>query len=393
MYRQIKNALRGSVELAVESAMPERVLNLCAARGIPFWAVEWVDDLHLRLRSTRRGAAELAEAAEKLGARITRGGERGVPVLARRLRRRYVLFGAMALFLAAAWYGGSFVWSFTVEGNETVPEKVILRALERQGITAGIRTGDIDQDVLRNRILLELPELSWLAVNVRGCCAHVQVVERRDPGPLVRDDDYTHVTASRDALVTKVEALRGQACIKPGDTVQRGEMLISGVVDGAWGGVYRVHGCGRVYGRTWYTLTLTEPLTCEKKSPGGQKRTVHWLTWGKKAIKIPPGGSAWQENCDKITLYRELSLPFGISLPAAWVSETFTKKDTLTVSRSAAQAQKAAEAELLRRLAGEMTPEGEIRKTQFTAAQRGNTLQVTLTAECYEQIGQLVSAG
>ena len=40
-----------------------------------------------------------------------------------------------------------------------------------------------------------------------------------------------------------------------------------------------------------------------------------------------------------------------------------------------------------------MTPEGEIRKTQFTAAQRGDTLQVTLTAECYEQIGQLVSAG
>ena len=56
MYRQIKNALRGSVELAVESAMPERVLNLCAARGIPFWAVEWVDDLHLRVTRASREA-------------------------------------------------------------------------------------------------------------------------------------------------------------------------------------------------------------------------------------------------------------------------------------------------------------------------------------------------
>ena len=38
--RQIVNLLRGSVELEVQGAFPERFLNLCAQRGVAFWGVE-----------------------------------------------------------------------------------------------------------------------------------------------------------------------------------------------------------------------------------------------------------------------------------------------------------------------------------------------------------------
>ena len=41
MYRKVLNYLRGQVTVEVESAAPERVLNLCAAHGIPFWELEW----------------------------------------------------------------------------------------------------------------------------------------------------------------------------------------------------------------------------------------------------------------------------------------------------------------------------------------------------------------
>ena len=45
MYRKVLNYLRGQVTVEVESAAPERVLNLCAAHGIPFWELEWLSEI------------------------------------------------------------------------------------------------------------------------------------------------------------------------------------------------------------------------------------------------------------------------------------------------------------------------------------------------------------
>ena len=62
--RQIVNLLRGSVELEVQGAFPERFLNLCAQRGVAFWGVEWPDSHTLRLTVAwpdRAGLEELGE--------------------------------------------------------------------------------------------------------------------------------------------------------------------------------------------------------------------------------------------------------------------------------------------------------------------------------------------
>ena len=59
MYRKVLNYLRGQVTVEVESAAPERVLNLCAAHNIPFWELEWLSEIRLfpaepRCRGCRR---------------------------------------------------------------------------------------------------------------------------------------------------------------------------------------------------------------------------------------------------------------------------------------------------------------------------------------------------
>ena len=85
---------------------------------------------------------------------------------------------------APGGYGG-----FEVSGNDTVSTPEILQALERCGVAVGTRGVGLDQDDLRNRVLPLLPDVVYLAVNVRGCTAHVQVVERTRPPHLYRDSD------------------------------------------------------------------------------------------------------------------------------------------------------------------------------------------------------------
>ena len=317
--------------------------------------------------------------------------EWGAPTALRRMRRRYVLWGTLAAVLALFWYGNTFIWDFQVTGNDTVPTEKILRALENNGVTIGTRSLSFDQEELRNHVLLELGDISWLSVNVKGCTAHVQVVERKRPPEIVDRNARTNMVAARDGLVTRVEALDGKALVMAGSTVTKGQLLISGVADSKFGVVRFMQGRGRVYARTWYELSVRVPMTAVEKRGEGKTTTRVALDVGKQRIKIYGKGSMLGAGCDKIVTYHPLTLPFGLRLPLTLAVETTTAYDTQSADRTAAQARAEGEAQLLRQLDDMLTEGGTVTSTRFSTAQQGDMLLVTLAAECYEEIGVSVA--
>lgn len=386
MYRTAVNYLRGQTVLEVRCAAPERVVNLCAARGVPFWDVSWPAPDCLRFTTTRQGERRLRELADRLDASLSVVSRSGAPELWRRVRRRYVLLAALALLPLALAAGAGRIWGFQVTGNDTVPTPEILQALERCGVTVGSRGVGLDQDDLRNRVLPLLPDVVYLAVNVRGCTAHVQVVERLRPPHLYRDSDVQNIVSARDGLVTAVTALDGQAMVKPGDTVTAGQLLISGAADSPRG-VRLMRATGAVRARTWYTLTVPVPLPEQERAAEQSHTTRLSLDAGRRRIKFYGGGSVLDRDCAKITAYHPLLLPFGLRLPFTLVTERTAAFDSAP-SRSAADlARQEGEAQLLTRLKEAIGPDGVLLHTDFTAQARGGWLYVTLRAECEEQIG------
>ncbi|MBQ2061637.1 MAG: sporulation protein YqfD [Oscillospiraceae bacterium] len=387
MYKKIANYIQGSVLLQVESAYPERIVNLCSAHGIPFWDVRWESAIRFTMRTTRQGERRLRQAAVQTDASILRLEQTGAPVLALRLRRRYTLLAGAALLLALLAASNFYIWDFEVTGNETVPEEVILRALEKQGVTVGCPGLAVNQETLRNHVLLELHDVSWLAVNVKGCVAHVQVVERHRPPDIVQEKKPTNVVAARDGLVTKVEALDGRAQVMRGSTVTRGQLLISGVSGGGSYGERPVHGMGSVWARTWYESSALVPLKTELLGTGEKTVTRFALDFGKQRIKIYGKGSVTPWDCDKITTYSPWVLPGGLRLPVTLVTERWTARGAAEGLRDLQLARQEGEELLLRNLTEQLGDDGTVTDTRFAAAQRGDWLLVTMKAECLEQIG------
>ena len=393
MYRKLLNFLRGSVLLAVECTMPERFFNLCAVHDIPFWDVKWASASAFTLRTTRWGHFRLKSVTKELDAALTVRREKGAPVVLLRFRRRYVLLGAAILFLLLFWWGNTFLWNIEVSGNDTVPTEQILRALEKQGVKVGTRSLSIDQEDLRNHILLELKDISWLAVNVSGCTAHVQVVERHRPPVLLKDAEKCNVIAAKDGLVTKVKALDGKAEVLAGSTVTKNQLLISGVVDSEMSGVRLLHGMGQVYARTWYDLSVSVPLQIRQYGEIEKQRTRFFLIFGKQRINFLSRGSVLGTDCDKITLYKPLTLPFGFRLPVTLAVEKLTAYAAAEALRSAEEARQEGEQALLHELQTLLEEDGTVESTRFAAVEKDGCLTVTLKAECLEQIGRSVPIG
>ena len=357
--------LRGTLRVRVESAFPERVLNLCGAHGIAFSDLRWesASALSFTVRAAER--KKLERLLAPLDAALTIERAAGAPFFLRRFRRRYTLLAGLAFMLALFFANSFFIWDFEVSGSETVPAEKILRVLEKQGLRRGSFAYSFRPQDICNRALPELPELAWLTVNVRGCRAYVSVRDRVPKPELADDRTPTNVVAKRDALVTEVRAYDGRAMVRKGGTVTAGQLLISGAVQTE--GPERPNvpsrllaGRGQVRGRTWYELSIRVPLQYEEKRYTDDEKHSYALLLGERRVKFGAKGSSnLQGSCDKIIHQTKLSLPGGMALPLTWEETTLRPYETRTVTRTRTEAEelgaRTLSAYLLTRIDGAVT--------------------------------------
>ncbi|MBJ2193661.1 MAG: sporulation protein YqfD, partial [Muribaculaceae bacterium] len=209
MLTGLVNRLRGQVRVRAECAFPERVLNLCGAQDLAFWDLEWESPTAFTCRLSRRDWKRLREAGKKLDCTFSLVGLEGAPYFLLRFRHRQALLIGLLGCALTLFLGSFFIWDFQVEGNETVPTERILRALEKNGVTLGTFGLSLDGEDIRNHMLLDVPELIWVAVNVSGCRAEIQVRERT-PAPVMIDRrEPCNLVARRAGLVKRVQTIGG----------------------------------------------------------------------------------------------------------------------------------------------------------------------------------------
>lgn len=389
MLKTVTNLLKGEVTGRVESGFPERVLNLCAEHAIQFWDLHWESGVAFTFTLTRQDWKRLRRLSRRIDCDMTAIGWRGTPFFLGRLRHRYGLWITLGIGLILLFYGSFFIWDFEIEGNETVSEQEILRVLEDCGVEFGSFGYGINSFQLRNEILLKLPALSYIAINVRGCRAYVQVRERIEPPEILSRREAGNTVAKKDALVTAIEPWDGEKQVLPGTTVTEGQLLIAGVVESDYGGTRYLRGMGEVYGRTWYTLQCKVPLTIEKKTYTGEETTRHAILFGKKRVNLYIDSSNLGDTCDKIISSVKCVLPGNIPLPITIVTETYRTYEITPTKQSEKDALALADTVLTNRLA-EYLDGGTVVSRSLTCEVADDMLLCTLTAECEEQIGQFV---
>lgn len=399
MLRRMVNLLRGSVCLEVSGPFPERFLNLCAQNGVIFWGTMWLDEHTLRVTVTRADSGRACRLAEKILCTVTRVGQAGIPGFLGRFRRRYALLAGLALSLAAVGVLSRFVLTIEVSGNEQVPTAEILTALRMRGLRPGVYGPALDEQRISNETLLQLPELSWMTINLHGTRAEV-LVREGVPRPALEDKSVLgDVVAGTGGIITRMEVLEGEAACREGDTVIPGQVLISGAIrlvgpeygGGVDLGWQRVRAAGRIYARTWRTLEVEIPLEVQVKEHTGAETTRWSLIFLDQRVNFSGKSGISYARYDKINSTWTAKLPGGRELPLSLCRETAREYTTRTaaINRDAAE-------ELLRQRLEETLAaalgDGETVHTAYTVEERDGMLRVTLQAECREEIGRFAPA-
>lgn len=385
--KRLFNFLRGMVTLRVAVPFPERLVNLCAQENMEFWAMEWLDEHTVRLTARRRHRDRILELARQLGGEGELEGSRGLPDFLGRFRTRHAFLLGLGFALLAVLVLSRFVLTIEVKGSEQVPAQVILSQLRLLGVHQGVYGPALDRKQLAQEALVELPELSFMALNLHGTRLEVIVREAVQAPERVDVAENIDLIAETDGLILKVEPELGDSLVKAGDTAAAGDVLISGTVtmepplySDAPTRYFQTHARGRVWARTWRTLTASIPLTARGKEYTGREASCWSLVLFGRRIEIFGTTSISWPGYDKITTVRQL--PLDISLQ----TEVFREYESASIALDQEAAQTMLEGRLMDQLETLIGPDGTVSASRYEARVEGDTLAVTLYAECREEI-------
>lgn len=311
------------VVLRLRGLLLERFVARALEEGVCFGRVERVSPQEMHFAAPEKQARRLLALAEEYRMDLTVLREEGVPNWRRRLRERgTILLGlGLGLFLVTAF--ASRIWRIETTAMDDRTDPSLLQEIGQYaaewGAAPGTERASLDRKALAMDIQARWPQLTYVSVELSGVCLRVEVAAEEAPPEIYEIDAGRDLVASRDSVVTYVEPLAGQAAVKPGDTVRRGQVLIRGEERIDAETTRGIRALGSVMGRVWFTARLELPLSRTTVERTGRSRSAGELRLGPWRWTIRAADSfGMQETEEEIIPVGGLYIPLCIARTTLW---------------------------------------------------------------------------
>lgn len=395
MIRRLWRVFRGYVVVKVKGTRLEGFLNRMAAAGIAVWDAERLSNGMLIARMCASGFKRTRHLSRRQGWQVFVVDRVGLPFLLARMARRKVLaIGAVAA-LVSLYVASGYIWFVQVDAEVEMPVERILAVASDAGLKPGVRSDGFDPQEIQLALLLKLDELAWAAVNVKGTMAVIEVAERSRPSDaLIRPGD---IVAERDGVIEKIAVSQGHPLVRSGDTVRKGDILISGFIPPEdpnhrrlveSGKAPYVRADGIVTARTWYEGTSRVRLTAIDERPTGRTSWRVELSHGERRFELGKGAAPFDQFDASERLWEIPTFGGGpITVSITRYSEVHMSRSNLRESEARQLAEEAALAELEVRLPEEATVlEGPYVEVDTVERESGVVLEATAYAEIINDI-------
>ncbi len=310
------NYIRGYVIIVVTGIGIERFINICSKRQILLWDIVRKDNEAAVLKASLRGFRLMRPAAKKSGCRVRIQKRCGLPFFLSRFKKRKGFKLGLLIFISLLALSTSIIWDIEITGGkpEMIPQ--VMNVLNVEKIGRGSFKMGLNPKSVASRIMMQVDGIAWVGVEIKGVKLFVTIEDSVAVPELIRNNEFFNVVAERDGLIIKMEALAGKALVKEGETVKKGQILVSGKLESKYPelGTRDVHALGRVIARTWYESSLPVSMEYTQRIRTGKTHQIAYLKFLDGKLRLP-GKDHPYEIFETSTYDQTLAGPFGLRLP------------------------------------------------------------------------------
>lgn len=225
--------IRGYVTIKVWGYSTERLLNLCGNHDILVWGIKDQGD-HTIMNISVQGFFALKPLLRKTGTRAAVLQRYGLPFFVSGMCRRKIfvigLIGCLLFWMITSDY----IWNIRIEGNFALTEDVLMDYLEEQGVHTAMKKSKLKIENLERALREDYDLITWTSVQLKGTTLLIHIKENEmpeyDQSSQSQTEEGMDLVAARSGTVSYMITRSGVPKVALGDTVEKGDVLVSGAV-------------------------------------------------------------------------------------------------------------------------------------------------------------------
>lgn len=238
--------------------------------------------------------------------------------------KKVFLFSILFAFLVVTILT-NITFSIRIVETDSAIKEMLLDDLKENGIVKyHFKVSYKKKEQIRQRILeKEKSSLEWLEIEELGTMYQVKAIKRVN-NPKEENLMPRSIVAKKKGRITRIEADYGEVTAKKNDVVEKGDIIISGLIKNKDEIKTKVVAKGKVYAEVWYQVNLSLPSIYQEETKTGKQKNVLEILFLDKNI-IPFELFKYQNsiNKEKVIYYNKL-IPFQLNL---------TKKEEIKIKQ------------------------------------------------------------
>lgn len=379
--------MRGYICIKVEGYFVERFLNLCMLKNIELWNIKKKNEIELTANIRYVDYRAVEEIANITKCKINKNLAKGIPDLVIRYKKRKALICALFLMLIIINIYTSRIWHIEIIGDFTIPIEELWDELKLEGVKIGMRKKDLNYDEIKRNIYLRRDDVAWMGFEIHGTKAYAKIVERKNVEKDELKNEPCNIVSDKDGVVEKILVRTGVKSVNKGDTVVKGQVLISGSLSSENSVSRNVHADGKVVLKTWYINRETVPYEKDVAYKTGENEKKYKLEIGNYQINLINTSTKF-EKYDTITVSNQLKLFNKFDLPIKLTELTYEELNVDTITYTKTQAEKIAREKATAGMQSIMSNNNiTILNTDYKTFENEDGICVEVTLECLEDVG------
>lgn len=376
----------GYLNISVEGYYIERFINICKNNKIAIWNLKRDKDIKLYLRIGIRDFKNVCKVAKKTKCKIKIVSKRGVPFLVHKYKKRKVFLVLLILLVFLMFLSSNFVWNVDIQEEKGQQIENIMQDIEESGLKIGELKSKVNTKEIINKIRLKRKDIAWIGIQLKGTNAIVKLVKADEKPDIIDEDDYCSIVSDKSGVITKINAQSGTANVKVGDTVNKGDIVINGWMEGKYTGIRYVHAKGEIEAKVWYTKSKKVLYNATERKETGEVENKYSIKFNNFEINLNKRVSKF-EIYDTINTENKFKLFSDFYLPISIVKSTNKEVEEVQKTYDVEQAKNVGVEELQRELDNEIENKENIVNKNINTYETEDGVDIYVTYEVLENIG------